>query len=104
MGGLRSARQPQTCEASFQRQLACAADAEPRPFGFEATSGWDPVSGLGSITYANLASLFPRSYATDGGDGVMRALLGVSPCMLSVTRPYRFGLRMDPAVPGLLGK
>lgn len=26
--------------------------------GFEATTGWDPVTGLGSVNYTNLYSMF----------------------------------------------
>ena len=35
------------------------------PAGFSATTGWDPVSGLGSITYPSLLALFPANVTTD---------------------------------------
>lgn len=37
--------------------------------GFSATTGWDPVSGLGSIGYPSLKALFPKTLATDAGAG-----------------------------------
>ena len=40
-----------------------------RPAGFGATDGWDPVSGLGSITNDRLAALFPVTVATSQGGG-----------------------------------
>ena len=43
----------------------------PRAAGFTASSGWDPVSGLGSIQYDKLSSLFPVSTATSEGTGCL---------------------------------
>jgi hypothetical protein len=38
------------------------------PSGFEATYGWDPVTGWGSITYPNLANMYGIEATYTGGD------------------------------------
>ena len=36
----------------------CAADGTCCPHGFEATKGWDPVTGLGSVNFGKMQSVF----------------------------------------------
>jgi len=42
-----------------------------KPAGFSAAAGWDPVSGLGSIQYDQLLSLFPTTVRTSQGTGCL---------------------------------